>query len=89
MSYNFNVPVLMSLAVNKTTHAISVNLGSSPIFDIACERIITELYQGIKKLNEIKLGGQYPSIDGFDLRLKGTRWIGAEAICTIFPEFII
>lgn len=89
MSYNFNVPVLMSLAVNKTTHAISVNLGASPIFDIACERIITELYQGIKKLNEIKLGGQYPSIDGFDLRLKGTRWIGAEAICTIFPEFII
>jgi ribosomal protein S12 methylthiotransferase accessory factor YcaO len=44
MSYNFNVPVLMSLAVNKTTHAISVNLGASPIFDIACERIITELY---------------------------------------------
>ncbi|MGN1342703.1 MAG: YcaO-like family protein [Bacilli bacterium] len=43
-SYNFNVPVLMALIVNRRTNTITVNLGASPIFDIALERTLTELY---------------------------------------------
>lgn len=47
LSYNFQVPVLMSILVNKVTHKWHMNLGSSPIFEIALERILTELYQGV------------------------------------------
>ena len=43
-SYNYNVPVLCAIVVNKITHAVSVNLGAAPVFDIACERVLTELH---------------------------------------------
>jgi ribosomal protein S12 methylthiotransferase accessory factor YcaO len=43
-SYNYNVPVLCAIVVNKSTHAVSVNLGAAPVFDIACERVLTELH---------------------------------------------
>jgi ribosomal protein S12 methylthiotransferase accessory factor YcaO len=43
-SYNYGTPVLCGLVVNKKNHTISVDLGSAPIFDIACERVLTELY---------------------------------------------
>lgn len=52
LSYNFQVPVLMSVIVNKFTHKWHINLGSSPIFEIAFERILTELYQGVFSYND-------------------------------------
>lgn len=89
LSYNFNVPVLMSLIVNKYTHAISVNLGSSPVFDIALERILTELYQGFDTFNTTKLDGQIPAKVIKDYRLKSTVWPNSEVICPVFPENIL
>lgn len=59
-SYNFNVPVLMSLIVNKFTHSISINFGSFPIFEIALERVLTELYQGFNDFKHEKTHGQFP-----------------------------
>lgn len=59
-SYNFNVPVLMSLIINKFTHSISINFGSFPIFEIALERILTELYQGFNSFKYEKMNGQFP-----------------------------
>lgn len=47
LSYNFNLPVLMSILLEKEKGQIFINFGSFPVFDIALERIITELYQGI------------------------------------------
>jgi hypothetical protein len=47
----------MSLIINKITHAISINLGSFPIFDIALERILTELYQGFESFSYLKTNG--------------------------------
>ena len=47
-SYNYNVPVLMSCLINKDTHNIQICFGSFPVFEIALERVITELYQGIE-----------------------------------------
>lgn len=47
LSYNFNVPVLMSILIEPKKGQIFVNLGSFPVFEIALERVITELYQGI------------------------------------------
>lgn len=87
-SYNFNIPVLMSLIVNKTTHSISVNLGSSPIFEIALERVLTELYQGFDSFKDTKNIGQFPAVGACDYRIKGTIWHSSEVLCPIFPEFI-
>lgn len=47
LSYNFHLPVLMSILINKKEKNIEINFGSFPVIDIALERIITELYQGI------------------------------------------
>lgn len=47
LSYNFNMPVVMSVLVNPYNSSIRCNWGSFPVFDIAVERVITELYQGI------------------------------------------
>jgi len=43
-SYNCNLPVLMSLLLNHKTKSVSINIGAFPVFDIALERILTELY---------------------------------------------
>jgi hypothetical protein len=45
------MPVVMSLLVNPLTQTTTMNFGSFPIFDIAVERVITEVYQGVKSFN--------------------------------------
>lgn len=88
-SYNYGTPVLCGLVVNKKNHTISVDLGSAPIFDIACERVLTELYQGREKGFDIMKGhGQFPSVD-FDLRLKDIMWPRTETEMPTFPEQIL
>ena len=52
LSRNFNMPVLMSVLVDSKTKTIAVNFGAFPVFEIAFERILTELYQGIKHFRE-------------------------------------
>jgi ribosomal protein S12 methylthiotransferase accessory factor len=44
LSYNFNMPVFMSIIINKNTKRSYVNFGSFPVADIAIERVITENY---------------------------------------------
>ena len=46
LSYNFDMPVMMSLLINPYTQNTRINFGAFPIFDIAVERVITEIYQG-------------------------------------------
>lgn len=46
LSYNYKVPVMMSILVDKKYNTININFGSFPVFDIAAERVLTELYQG-------------------------------------------
>ena len=91
MSYNFNVPVLMSLIINKNTHAITVNLGSSPIFDIALERVLTELYQGYNlNHNKLKSNGQFPCIQkDIDLRFRNMKWANSQSYSPLFQEEIL
>ena len=52
LSYTFNVPVAMVVLLDPVHHLMNCHLGSSPVFDIAVERCITELYQGIGFLHE-------------------------------------
>lgn len=53
LSYTFNVPVLASVVLDPITMNVAVNFGAFPIFDIALERIFTELYQGIINFNNL------------------------------------
>lgn len=59
-SYNYQLPVLMSLLVDRNIGLIRINFGSFPVFDIAVERILTELYQGIKSMKDIDVTLQLP-----------------------------
>lgn len=47
LSYNYSVPTVMSLIIDKKRNILNMNFGSFPVFDIAAERVLTELYQGI------------------------------------------
>lgn len=48
MSYNYGYPVIMSLLLDRKTSILNINFGAFPVFEIAAERTITELYQGIR-----------------------------------------
>lgn len=88
-SYNFKVPVLMSLIVNHNTHTVTVNFGSAPTFDIAVERIFTELYQGRQEgFNYYKNNGQLPFYDDCDPRIRDLVYEGSATYPNSFPEFI-
>lgn len=45
LSYNFGYPTIMSVVINDEINITNVNFGSFPIFDIAFERTLTEVYQ--------------------------------------------
>lgn len=45
-SYNYGVPVIGGVLVDKKRGVWYLNLGASPVIDIAIERVITEIYQG-------------------------------------------
>lgn len=55
LSYNFQIPVILTIIYNLTDHNYSLNFGASPIIDIAIERGLTEIYQGRKKLSHNKM----------------------------------
>ena len=50
LSYNYNLPVIMAVVINQN-HQWYVNLGASPVFHIALERTLTEIYQGRMNFN--------------------------------------
>ena len=51
MSYIYNMPVLMSVLVSDN-HLWYINLGAAPVFEIALERVFTEIYQGTPSFKE-------------------------------------
>ena len=88
LSYTFNLPVLMALIINKKTHTISINLGSFPIFDIALERTLTELYQGTETFSNMKIQGQQPYRAISYEELQKAR-SSSETLNPSFPEEIL
>ena len=87
-SYLYNIPVLLSVTINKITHASTVNISSFPVFDIALERVITETYQGAPELKLEKTSGQIPfraeKPVHFDI-----KWPGSTSTRPAFPEKIL
>ena len=49
LSYNINLPVCLCLLIDKENYCYYMDFGSAPTFDLAVERILTELYQNILK----------------------------------------
>ncbi len=51
LSYNINLPVMGIILFNRDNCDTVINLGSFPIFDIALERCLTEVYQNLENDN--------------------------------------
>jgi len=47
LSYNYKVPVCMSVLYNTISYNYIINFSSAPTIQIAIERALTELYQNI------------------------------------------
>lgn len=47
LSYTGSIPAVMSVIVDRENGLTNFNIGSFPVFEIAAERSLTELYQGI------------------------------------------
>lgn len=58
LSYNCHLPVIMSLLVDRDSGILNMNFGAFPVFDIAAERVITELYQGIQTYKSSSFQGR-------------------------------
>ena len=62
MSYVTGTPVIMSILFNPINYETHINIGTFPVFEIALERSITEMYQGIqiysKTSNEFQILGK-------------------------------
>lgn len=62
-SYYYSTPVLFGLLINRNKKTVTINISSFPVFDIAVERICTELYQGVNSYEEDKIKSIFPSRD--------------------------
>lgn len=62
MSYITGTPVIMSVLLNPVNYETHINIGTFPVFEIALERSITEMYQAIqiysKISNELQIPGK-------------------------------
>ena len=52
LSYTFNIPVMMAVLRDRERGNISLNFGCFPVWEVAAERTLTEIYQGIKSQRE-------------------------------------
>ena len=76
LSYNFDMPVMLSLLVNPITQNTRINLGAFPVFDIAVERVITEMYQNVKHFaigNNVDINAQIPYLTNSTNELNQRR----------------
>ena len=85
LSYNFNMPVVASVLVNTYNYNVSFNFGSFPVFDIALERVLTELYQGISQYKDAEDNPQIPYRTN-DFRSEMMSHLNNRTGATIFPE---
>lgn len=88
LSYNFNIPVVMCLIIDKKVHRSMINLSGAPVFDIAFERVITEAYQGRTDMSDIVKINNRPGRDG-DYILFSMSCVGSSTERDYLPEEIL
>ena len=87
LSYNFHVPVLVAILMNEYDQSLNTNFGAFPVYDIAIERIFTELYQGID--NYFLTSKLQEPFKDKDLGEIIDSYFGSNATSTpVFPEVI-
>lgn len=72
-SHYYNTPVLFGVIIDKLKDTITINFSSFPVFEIAVERICTELYQGVKSYSGKKNNVLYPAREKED-KIKDYFW---------------
>lgn len=87
-SYNTGFPVVMVVVFTHGSNLISANIGAFPIFDIALERTITEIYQGTNDLAEFRQEGQMPYRNDSPVVHEGTSTTSIT-LKNAFPEDIL
>lgn len=85
LSYNFKMPVVASILVNTYNYNVSINFGSFPVFDIALERVLTELYQGVNQYKDAIDNPQIPYRTN-DFCSEMMSHLNNRTGATIFPE---
>lgn len=60
MSYITGTPVIMSILLNPINYETHINIGTFPVFEIALERSITEMYQGVQMYSKTSNNLQIP-----------------------------
>lgn len=88
MSRTFNVPVVMGILINYKNGTISANFGAFPVFEIAVERILTEMYQNCFSYDDRKYSVimPYKTLDKDEVVLMGGSCI---TNLNTFPENIL
>lgn len=61
LSKSFGIPVLAGILIDTIGLNCRVNFSAFPVFDIAFERILTELYQGIENMRQFCSGFETPA----------------------------
>lgn len=87
LSYNFHMPVVLVILINKITKKITINAGAFPIFEIACERCFTEIYQNRNSLN-LSTQIQTPFYNYTENEVA-LNWLNSVQNGSIFPEHLI
>ena len=91
LSYNFHLPVLLLIVYNPIYQTCFIKFGSHPIFNIALERCLTELFQGYTilpdDLNNIELEW-YKLEDGFKYIKNTNTGLLANHNKIVIPWFI-
>lgn len=84
LSYNFNLPTVMVMMTNQQEVNTFVGFGSHPVFDIALERTITELYQP----GEINTHPQWPIKDPQIIFKLSQSWGELDAVNCYVDQMI-
>ncbi len=89
LSYIFNTPVVASLLINPYQMNCQFNFGAFPVFDIAVERVLTELYQGIYSYLDSKTDVQFPAKEDCDISQWSNNITGLTKVPEGFFESLI
>lgn len=86
-SYTYQVPVLGLYAIDTIKNVGYFQLGSAPVFDIALERLITELYQGREILRESSIKNFMVPAKEIDLDVVAIKGYETTVRQNIYPEY--
>lgn len=88
LSYIFNTPVVASLLINPYQMNCQFNFGAFPVFDIAVERVLTELYQGIYSYLDVNMNMQIPAKEDCNIGNYGSSITGLNKVPIGFFELL-